>query len=165
MALSTLKSRLGVARALLTNASGDAAVALSRSQAGAFLEVLSQVPNISAVDRAAFVQFSSQTCWQQSDANAVMHALTPSEHSLKSCGNRRWMQNYTSFMVYITDSMWTLLLDPNVVQTAPSVSQTDEKTISGNQSKHHPASRPAHRAPNRSSLPKTIATRFVQCCF
>ena len=92
MALSTLKSRLGVARALLTNASGDAAVALSRSQAGAFLEVLSQVPNISAVDLAALMQLSSRIRWQQSDANAVMHALTPSERtSYKSCGNRRWM--------------------------------------------------------------------------
>ena len=118
MALSTLKSRLGQARALLANASGDASVAISRSQAGAFLEVLSQVPNISAVDRAALVQFSSQICWQQSDASAVMQALTLPESTLRSCGNRRWMQNYSSFMVYITETMWKLLLDPNMAQIA-----------------------------------------------
>ena len=107
---------------MLINARDDKAVMVLKAEAAAFLEVLAQTRNLSAVDCAALVEFSSQIQWQQCDANAVLRALcssdsTPSRgRDHKTERKRRWMQGYTAFLVYLTESDWTLLLDPNVQQ-------------------------------------------------
>ena len=116
MSIDRLKARLGAAKAFLVGAKGDEAVAISREQKSAFLEQLSQAGNISAVDMGALVEFSSHISWQESDAKAVMHELTPSELTMTSCGKRRWMHNYKPFVAYITDTTWKFLLDPSVAQ-------------------------------------------------
>ena len=195
------------------------AVTVSKAEAAAFLEVLAQTRNLSAVDCAALVEFSSQIQWQQCDANAVLRALCSSD-STPSSGRdhkterkRRFMQGYTGFLVYFTVSDWNLLLDPKVQQvvkldkntryfaafawgslsdgayhktsfqsgvafkraarqveenafpTETRISPTSEETLSGLSPNRQAASCPPRRAPNRSSRPKTIAPRSLQCWF
>ena len=84
MSFSTLKNRLAVAGAMLIKARDDKAVMASKAEAAAFLEVLAQTRNLSAVDCAALVEFSSTIQWQQCDANAVLRALCSSDSTPSS---------------------------------------------------------------------------------
>jgi hypothetical protein len=112
-----IKIRIGAARVVLDQHSGDAAKhsLISKVQSGALVaSILASVADLTAEDRAELANLVVEANWHGLDGNAILQALIPPKTPDVLGKRRRTSQTFLSLPNYGDADFWMLMKDPAV---------------------------------------------------